>query len=459
MARKINRNITGKVSPLKGLGSSVNLTNTELSHIIGQAAAIRYFDENSREDFTVINEILKDKRVKSWMDDAGKITWTDYKDWSGRHSNDSFLFSVHDSRLKNENEIKVIKGFVNIYSGHGEKYRAKRLIQLGILPKNKSKHILEISMAVRPLQDGQITGSGLMSSALRQSCLQVRSWLGSMQDSELVIYGFIDPKNLASIRAIEAAGFVKKGKAKYDSTASEDSLVYILSWRKLKKKLREKINIALRNKMKVITEPQKTNSHCGPSVIKALLGFQGINVSQDEVVEAALVKKTINEYGMQPHHLAKVVKKLGKNVKFWFKQEADINDLEKLIHKFKIPVGINWQGLFYDSVQEEKQKWKNSDRGHYSILVSVDKKRGELVIDDPYPDYFNTPRVFTYKWFIKRWHDSDLKIDNKKGTKSITKTKRFIFLIAPKKFIFPKNLGMKTANQLSELEKIEEIMK
>ncbi len=455
MARMINQKISQKASDSPSL--SLRLNSYELSHIYGQAAAIRYFDENSKDDFAVINEILKDKHVRSWMDDTGRISWTDYKDWAGRHSNDSFLFSVHDSRLKTEKEIKEIRGFVNIYSGHGEKFRAKRLIQSGIIKKGPNKQILEISMALRPLHDGKISGSGLMSSALRQSCLQVRSWLGSIKDSDLIIYGFIDPKNTASIRAMQASGFIERGEAKYDSSTNDDSLVYVLSWRKLRKKIREQIDTTLRNKMKIIIEPQKTNSHCGPSVIKALLGYHGINITQDEVVEAAAVKKTIMERGMRPSHLAKAVKKLGKGTKFWFKQEASIEDLEKLIRFYKTPVGINWQGLFYDSIQEEKLKWKNSDRGHYSIVIDVNRKRGELVIDDPYPDYFKTPRVFSYKWFLKRWHDSDVIINMELDIKNIIKTNRLIFVVTPRNFIFPKNMGMKTMDHLSELEKTERL--
>jgi len=454
MARPIKHQLAKSPMILGEKVEEYKLPLEELSHIVGQAAAIRFFDENSRDDFEAVNEILQAKQIRNWMDDAGKISWKDYRIWAGTHTKQSFLFSVHDSRLEKKSQIKVVRGFVNIYSERGEKYRVKRMVKEGIIKESGNKHFLEISMAIRPFEDGSISGSGLMSSALRQSCLQVRSWLNYPKESELVIYGFIDPKNVASIRAIKAAGFIEKGKSLYDSTADDKSLVYILSWRKLKKIVNDKMETALRNKMKVIMEPQKTDSHCGPAVVKALLGFHKIEVNQDDVVNSGRVRTTIMKKGMRPTQIALAVKSLGQGLNFWYKQNATSRDLEKLIHIYKIPVAVNWQGLFFDSVKEEKVKNIIEDRGHYSIVIDINIQKDEIMIDDPFAEYFAIPRIFSYKWFRSRWWDKDEVIKRSTNERNVLKTKKLIFVITPKNVKFPQSLGMKGMSQLVELERV-----
>lgn len=453
MARQIKQHQTKPRASLNGKPLEHKLPLEEMSHIVGQAAAIRFFDENSKDDFMAINEILRAKQVRNWMDDAGRISWPDYQEWAGMHTIRSFLFSVHDSRLDNPVDIKKIRGFVNIYSERGEKFRVKRMAKLGIIKDIKDKHFLEISMALRPMIDGKVTGSGLMSSALRQSCLQVRSWLNYPKESDLVIFGFLDSSNKASIRALEAAGFIKKGKAKYDSTTDDESLVYILSWRKLQKKVKDKLEKTLRNKMKIVMEPQKTESHCGPAVVKALFGFNKIEISQDDVVNAAKIKTTIMKKGMRPDQIALAVKRLDPDMQLLYKQNTSGKDLDKLIHVYRLPVAVNWQGLFFDSVKEEKIKRGNDDRGHYSVAIDIDTKKGEIVIDDPYHEYFNNPRVFSFSWFKKRWYDNDEIIHQVTKEKSILKTNKLIFVIVPKNHKLPASLGLKRINDLSELEK------
>jgi RimJ/RimL family protein N-acetyltransferase len=313
---------------------------------------------------------------------------------------------------------------------------------------------LEVSLALRPLKDGSSSGSGLMSSALRQSCLQVKSWFSDLKEQDLVIYAFVNQNNPASIRVIEAAGFIKKGEMKYDSTSEGKSLVYILSWRKLKRKVKDSLEKALRNKMKVVLEPQITDSHCGPAVVKALLGFNKVNVSQDEVVNAARVNATLAKHGMRPAQIALAVKRLAPEMKFLFKQQTTARDLEKLVHKYKIPVAINWQGLFYGSVAEEKLKSKTNEAGHYSVVIDLNSKEDQVVIDDPYSEYFEIPRVFSYKWFKSRWWDTDELFDIKGHSKNILKTKKLIFIIVPKHMEFPASLGLKGIEDFDDMERL-----
>lgn len=211
--------------------------------IPGQAAAIRFFDQDSKEGYQAILDITKGKESKKWMDHVARLTWSDYREWAGKHTFDSFLFSVHDARLETKEDQQYIRGFVNIYSERGEKFRIKRMKELGFIKPShdKTQIALEVSFAVRPLKEGIQSGSGLMSSALRQSCLQVRALLNYPKHSNLILFGFIDPENIPSRRTLESSGFVKKGMMTYDSTTTEKSALYILSWRLLHQKVKGKM--------------------------------------------------------------------------------------------------------------------------------------------------------------------------------------------------------------------------
>jgi hypothetical protein len=213
-----------------------------VSHTPGQAAAIRFFDPNSNEDLEAMREILKGKQVRKWMDDASQISQSEYRDWAGTNTKSSYLFAVLDARTSDPEEMKYVRGFVYIYSERVEKFRIRRMEKLGLVePANGERHMLEASFAVRPLPDGMQQGSGLMSSALRQSCLQVQMLLNSVTQPDVEIFAFTDQENFAAHRTLEASGFVKRGHMKYDWDSPEESLFYMLNWRLLQKKVREKL--------------------------------------------------------------------------------------------------------------------------------------------------------------------------------------------------------------------------
>ncbi|MDQ5951079.1 MAG: Peptidase protein [Patescibacteria group bacterium] len=224
-------------------------------HTPGQNAAICFFDPNSQEDLAAMREILKGKEVKKWMDDATQVTKSEYREWAGTEDTTSFLFAVLDARTSDPVQMKTVRGFIYIYSEREEKFRVKRIERQGFLPPaTKPRYALEVSFAARPLTDGMQQGSGLMSSSLRQACLQVQMLLDPTDDREVVIFAFVDQQNLAAQRTLEASGFVKRGLMKYDWDSEGETCLYVLNWRILQKKIRQKL-VEVLQKQEPTTQP------------------------------------------------------------------------------------------------------------------------------------------------------------------------------------------------------------
>lgn len=210
-------------------------------HGPGEAAAIRFFDPHSDSDLMAMREILKGKQSRKWMDDPA-ISQSDYREWAGTESDTSFLFATLDARSNQPEAMNDVRGFVYLYSEREEKYRVKRMEKQGLLPTSPfGRYALEVSFAVRPLADGLQSGSGLMSSSLRQSCLQVQTLLDSPSKPEVVIFAFVHPDNLSAQRTLESSGFLKKGSMLYDWDSPEMTYLYLLDWALLHDKVRAKL--------------------------------------------------------------------------------------------------------------------------------------------------------------------------------------------------------------------------
>jgi hypothetical protein len=225
---------------------SASLPFENVFHSPGENAAIRFFEPQSKEDLEAIREILHHKEVRKWMDDAGRISESDYREWAGTDSDTSFLFAVHDARKSDPEEAKYLHGFVYFYSEREEKFRVRRMEKHGFMQTAVGqRYALEVSFARRPSPDGSTSGSGLMSSALRQGCLQVKMLLDSPQKPAVELFAFVDPENSGGQRTLEAAGFEKKGEMKYDWDSEEKTFLYFLNWDLLNQKVRHKLLAAL----------------------------------------------------------------------------------------------------------------------------------------------------------------------------------------------------------------------
>lgn len=183
---------------------------------------------------------------------------------------------------------------------------------------------------------------------------------------------------------------------------------------------------------------QITENHCGPAVTQMLLENIGVNVSQEEITEAAGVTHTIESHGTRVDQLAKAVHVLAPTAKLWYKEHASFDDLEYVLNEKRFPVGVEWQGLFDDEDDDDE------DYGHYSIVANIDKAKDELIIVDPYKDFVDQNRIIRISTFEKRWWDYNEVKDLETGEKTFKKDEQLFFVVAPRDVAFPEKLQMES---------------
>jgi len=183
---------------------------------------------------------------------------------------------------------------------------------------------------------------------------------------------------------------------------------------------------------------QITENHCGPAVLEMLLGNIGVEVSQQEITDAAGATHTIESHGTRVDQLARAVQQLVPIAKLWYKEKASLDDIFHVLEEAKYPVGVEWQGLFEDMDDDEE------DYGHYSIIAHIDKARGELIVVDPYKDYVDQNRIIKINTFQERWWDFNEVKDPETGEKTFKKDEQLFFVVVPLTASFPAELEMQS---------------
>lgn len=184
------------------------------------------------------------------------------------------------------------------------------------------------------------------------------------------------------------------------------------------------------SKIKIVK--QITGAHCGAAVMEMLLFTQGENAGQNEIAWAAGVKHKIDAYGMTAEEMATACRRLAPELQFWYKLEATITDLSRLVNEYKHPVGVEWQGIFSPEDQDE-------DDGHYSIVIEVDTGENTIVLIDP---YYARERRLTVMEFQRRWWDHNVIFSANTGKKELVQDKHLLFIVTRKSDTFPEELGM-----------------
>lgn len=185
---------------------------------------------------------------------------------------------------------------------------------------------------------------------------------------------------------------------------------------------------------------QQSLYSCGPATLEMLFSFVGLKVTQTRLISSIRAQNKIKVYGIDVNDMGKAAKIAGKKqFDFWRKQKATVNDLNLVLNKYHYPVGVEWQGVFYENEDE--------DSGHYGVVTKIDKKSGYMRIADPYfLNYFNyngVDRKFRISDFVNKWWDTnEIKVAGRSKTRSVVDT-HMMFIVTPKGEIWPKKLGMK----------------
>ena len=193
---------------------------------------------------------------------------------------------------------------------------------------------------------------------------------------------------------------------------------------------------------------QISDAHCGPAVVQMLLETAGVTADQTTITQAAGAEATIERYGVAVEQMAQAVVKLAPHLKFLYKYRASLDDLRWVLEQ-DYGAGVEWQGLFYNSVEEEEaEEGKYFDgRGHYSVITEVDDERGVAVIVNPYRDFVGRDQVLPIELFLRRWWDFNELENPSARTKDWIIDERLLFLVAPWEDYIPAQRGFKVFNE------------
>ena len=193
---------------------------------------------------------------------------------------------------------------------------------------------------------------------------------------------------------------------------------------------------------------QISESHCGAAVLQMLLENLGVTTSQQTIVEAARAEDSIEENGLRVDQIAVASNRIAPHLTFWYKYYSSVEDIKYLLQK-NIAIGVEWQGLFYKSIQEEENEVEDeTDFGHYSVISFYDEELQQLVIVDPYKDFLNQNRVFDLDVFLARWWDTNEVVDPYTGKKEIVEDNRLLFFITDSAEEMPEEMGFKQFNAI-----------
>jgi len=388
----------------------------------GKEYIVRFFECDDKRDLRDLILINESPGVQRWMENVHGLNIWNYRNWMDEKGNgNTFLFAIADPREESTSDHRV-HGFVYFY------------------PSKIMSGKLEISYAKRPGAP-----SGLTAIAIEIACKLVLDYLKEKKPwlvSGMKVLAEIEKGNDASIKVAEKVGFRKIR----DFDEKNNGL-----WERELEKIVQLETEHQRPLEHLRRFRQLNDSFCGPATLQILLSHFGIEADQEKLVLSATTMEHGLKIGMSKELLAKAVKNSYPQMSFWVKNNAELSDIETMVRVHNYPVGVDWQGIFYDEGDEnyprysvmadENEKRVRGDSGHYCVITDVDKTNDRIRMIDPYGEYSHKDRFFRISEFLNRWWDDrmDKNID---GSNKYVFEKRLMFVVVPKNVRIPESLGM-----------------
>lgn len=136
--------------------------------------------------------------------------------------------------------------------------------------------------------------------------------------------------------------------------------------------------------LKIKPVRQTTKYSCGPSSLRMVLAYFGINKSEKYLIKLSGCKSSI---GVSGEGILKAAKSLGFNG--FIKDNADIKDIKYYVNKKKIPIIVDWFSHTEASID-----------GHYSVVAYINRKK--IFLADP---EFGKIRHLDLVTFKRVWFD------------------------------------------------------
>ena len=201
--------------------------------MLGQTTALRPINPGDKTELERLREIDR----ATWAIMVGELRDDESLKWFAGHGSEegSVIFGIDGlPGVVSEAEAGKLQGWVQFCPD--EAHRVEGLVKLGILEEADlpEVRVMEISYAKWP---GAV--SKQIAKGVRQACLKLAAEAKIAEKSArgLIITGYVDPANMASIKVLEACGFEKRGQLTYKEGAEVLDDVYILNGEKLKAKV------------------------------------------------------------------------------------------------------------------------------------------------------------------------------------------------------------------------------
>jgi hypothetical protein len=165
-----------------------------------------------------------------------------------------------------------------------------------------------------------------------------------------------------------------------------------------------------------------------------LTGYIGKDIPQQRYVDILNIGEKLKTHGMTVAEMGEALKLLDPTLRLWYKQNSRIEDIYRLNTDYNYPVGIEWQGIFY--------QYSDGDDGHYSVVTGLDLTSLKIYIADPYEVFAGKDRTIKLGRFIPRWWETNEIIDPVSNKKNIVEDIRMMFIVTHAHEDFPLKLNM-----------------